>query len=86
MFFLNRNEAVQVLKDVFEMSTLFRLQYVSLIDPNSKSSLSHGYKVLFKVNNDAENQMYMLCEVAGKYGLAIEIEKENLIIIYRPLN
>jgi hypothetical protein len=64
---------------------MFRFQYVSLINPNSKNLLSHGYQVLFKINSDTENQMYLLCNVADKYGLAVEIEKEGLIIIYRPM-
>lgn len=81
---MNRNEAVQVLKDVFEMSRPFHFQYVSLINPNSENSLSQGYQVLFKINFDVEDQMYILCEVADKYALALEIEKEGLITIYRP--
>jgi hypothetical protein len=73
------------MKDVFEMSTLFHFQYVSLINPNAENLLSHGYQVLCKISSDIENQMYILCDVADKYALALEIEKDGLIIIYRPV-
>jgi hypothetical protein len=47
--------------------------------------LSHGYQVLFKVDFDKENEMSILYDVADKYGLAMEITKEGLITIYRPM-
>ncbi len=82
--FLNRNEAVQVMRDIFEMSTLFHFQYISLINPNFENLLSNCYQVLVKTNFNKENQIDILCDVADKYGLALEKEKEGLVIIYRP--
>ena len=67
------------------MSTLFRFQYVSLVNPDSENLLSHGYQLLFKLNFDTENEMSILYDVADKYGLAMEITKIGVIIVYRPM-
>jgi hypothetical protein len=82
---LNRNEAVSVLKEIFEKCTLFDGTYIALMPPNSASLLSKGYQVHLRVPIDERTQNCME-EIAKKHDCHIVIkDKEDIAIIYRPL-
>jgi hypothetical protein len=81
---LNRKEAVQVLKEMFEECTLFDGTYIALMPPNSANLLSHGYQVHIKVPIDNRTQQCMQ-KIAEKNKCTLIIKnKEDVAIIYRP--
>ena len=83
---MKRDEAVKVLKEMFEQCTLFDGQYISLMPPNAAGLLSRGYQVHIKVPIDKNTQDCMK-QVAEKYGCTLAlIEKhgEDVAVIYRP--
>ena len=85
---LNRDEAVLVLKEIFEECTLFDGNYIALMPPNAAGLLSKGYQVHLKVPIDKETQGCMQ-QVAKKYNCAVSMINRNgddVAIIYRPRN
>jgi len=85
VFFLNRAEAVSVLKDILEKTSLFHFKFFSLIPPDGDRLRSHGYQVQVKAHFDRENQLGIMHEIAKKHGLALAIEEEGTVIFYRPV-
>jgi len=83
--FLNRAEAVSVLKDIFEKTSLFHFKCFSLMRPNGDGLRSRGYQVHVKAYFDRGNQLDVMREIAKKHGLTLEIENEGTVIFYRPL-
>ena len=80
---MNRNEAVSILKEIFEKCSLFNGQYLALMPPNAAGLLSHGYQIHLKIPLDDETKKCMM-KILQKYGLAFNEDKEGLAIIYKP--
>jgi len=80
---LNRNGAVELLKEIFEKCTLYDGSYLSLMPPNAAGLLSNGYQIHMKVPFDIETKNCVL-DILRKYGLSLSEDKEGLVIIYKP--
>jgi hypothetical protein len=83
---LNREEAVLVLREIFEKCTLFDGQYIALMPPNAAGLLSQGYQVHLKVPIDKQTQDCML-QISGKYNCCLSFinrSGDDVAIIYRP--
>ena len=84
MSFLNREEAILVLREIFDKCTLFDGTYLSLVPPNVASLLSQGYQVHIKIGLDDETRSCMQ-DILEKHGLALnKEEKKELVIIFKP--
>ena len=88
VFFLNREDAILVLREIFDKCTLFDGTYLSLVPPNAASFLSQGYQVHIKIGLDDETRSCMqdiLDHILEKHGLALnEEEKKESVIIFKP--
>jgi hypothetical protein len=84
---VNRNEAVLVLKEMFEECTLVHGHYLALMPPNAAGLLSHGYQIHLKIPIDEKTRECME-RVAKKYDCALSTLNKNgedIAIIYRPV-
>jgi hypothetical protein len=79
---LNRNEAVSILKEIFEKCALLDGSYVSLVPPNNTKLLTQGYQVHIKAPVDKMAQMCMQKLLDG-HRLAMKMEND-MTIIYEP--
>jgi hypothetical protein len=79
---LNRNEAIAVLKEVFDKFTLFDGQYLCLVPPNTADLFSKGYQIHMK-NPLHSDDLVCMNDILNKYGLELQIKKD-LTIIYKP--
>ena len=80
---MKREEAILVLKELFEKCTNLDGHYLELIPPNAASLLSGGYQIQIKAILDEETRTCMQ-DVLMKYQLTIKVEEANSFIIYRP--
>ena len=81
---LKREEAVLILKEIFDKCTLYDGSWVALMPPNSANILAHGYQVHLKVPLDEQSRSCMQ-DVLQKYELAMMVkENEGLTVIYKP--
>ena len=83
VFCLNREEAIAVLKELFDKCTNLDGHWLSLTPPNASSLLSGGYQILIKTTLD-ETTRNCMQEVLVKYHLTIKITQPDTFIIYRP--
>jgi len=81
---LKREEAMLVLKEIFDKCTLYDGSWVALMPPNSANVLAHGYQLHLKVPLDEQSRSCMQ-DVLQKYDLAMMFkENEGLTVIYKP--
>jgi hypothetical protein len=80
---LRREEAILVLKGLFEKCTTLDGHYLEVLPPNASSRLSGGYQIQIKATLDEETRTCMQ-DVLMKYQLTIKVEEEDSFIIYRP--
>jgi hypothetical protein len=80
---LKRDEAILVLKELFEKCTNLDGHYLELMPPNASTMLSGGYQIQIKTILDEETRTCMQ-DILMKYQLTIKVEEENSFIIYRP--
>ncbi len=83
MFFLKREEAIIVLKELFERCTTLDGHYLEILPPNASSAMSGGYQVVIKTTLDEETRNCMQ-DILVKYHLSIKISDPQTFIIYRP--
>jgi hypothetical protein len=83
MIFLKREEAILVLKELFEKCTNLDGHYLEMIPPNASSRLSGGYQIQIKATLDEETRTCMQ-DVLMKNQLTIKITEPDAFIIYRP--
>jgi hypothetical protein len=78
---MNKQEAASYLKEILNKCNLASDSF-SLIEPNSKDTLSKGYKIriIASMNKACREQVKTITK---KHDLAV-IEEKNQIIIYRP--
>lgn len=79
---MNRNEAIAILKEVFEKCKLLDGTYVSLMPPNSADLESQGYQIHIKTPIDEMAKMCME-KILNNNRLSLKTEND-LAIIYRP--
>jgi len=80
---LKREEAILVLKELFEKCTNLDGHYLELLPPNASGKMSGGYQIEIKATLDEETRTCMQ-DILIKYQLTIKIQDEDSFIIYRP--
>jgi hypothetical protein len=80
---VKREEAILVLKELFEKCTTLDGQWLSLMPPNAGNMLSGGYQILIKTKLDEITRNCMQ-DVLVKYHLTIKITDPETFIIYKP--
>jgi hypothetical protein len=80
---LKREEAILVLKELFEKCTNLDGHYLELLPPNASTKMSGGYQIEIKATLDEETRTCMQ-DILIKYQLTIKIQEEDSFIIYRP--
>jgi hypothetical protein len=81
--YLKREEAILVLKDLFEKCTNLDGHYLELIPPNASTMLSSGYQIQIKATLDEETRTCMQ-DVLMKNHLTIKVTDSDSFIIYKP--
>jgi hypothetical protein len=81
--FLKREEAIIVLKELFEKCTTLDGHYLEILPPNASSSMSSGYQVVIKTALDEETRNCMQ-DVLIKYHLTIKVLDPETFVIYKP--
>ena len=81
--FLKREEAILVLKELFEKCTNLDGHYLELLPPEASKKMSGGYKIQIKATLDEVTRNCMQ-DVLMKNHLTIKIEEEDSFTIYRP--
>ena len=83
VFSLKREEAILVLKELFEKCTFLDGHYLSLTPAGYANSLSKGYQIVIKCELDEETRTCMQ-DILMKNKLSIKIKEADTFIIYRP--
>ena len=84
-FFLNRDEAVKLLKELNLACDRLGEEGIMLMPPDADDVRSHGYQLHIKTKIGGE-KMACIKPIADQYKLAIANEPDkNLIIVYRPM-
>jgi hypothetical protein len=81
--YLKREEAILVLKALFEKCTNLDGHYLELLPPNASSRMSGGYQIKIKATLDEETRTCMQ-DILMKNHLTIKVKEEESFIIYRP--
>ena len=82
---MNREEAVNLLKELNLACDGLGEQGIMLMSPNADDVLSHGYQLHIKASQ-ANEHMACIKPVVERHKLALVHEPEKqLLIIYRPL-
>jgi hypothetical protein len=80
---LKREEAILVLKELFEKCTDMDGRYMSLVPPTSVLPIAHGYQIHIKTGLDIITEKCMQ-DVIDSHNLAMQAFKnEELIIIFK---
>jgi hypothetical protein len=80
--YLKREEAILVLKELFEKCTNLDGHYLEVLPPDASKDLSLGYQIKIKATLDEETRTCMQ-DVLMKNQLTIKVEEDSFII-YRP--
>jgi hypothetical protein len=80
---LKREEAILVLKELFEKCTSLDGHYLEILPPQASIMMSGGYQIVIKTVIDEETRNCMQ-DVLVKYHLTIKIPDHQTFIIYKP--
>lgn len=80
---MKREEAILVLKELFDKCTTLDGHYLEVIPPKAASKLSGGYQIQIKTILDEETRTCMQ-DILMKNHLTIKIEESDSFTIYRP--
>jgi hypothetical protein len=80
---LKREEAILVLKELFENCTNLDGHYLEVIPPNASTRMSGGYQIEIRATMDEETRTCMQ-DILMKNHLTIKITQPDAFIIYRP--
>jgi hypothetical protein len=80
---LKREEAILVLKELFDKCTNLDGHYLELLPPNASTTLSGGYQIEIRTTMDEETRTCMQ-DILMKNRLTIKITQPDAFIIYRP--
>ncbi len=78
--FLKREEAIAILKELFEKCTFLDGRYLALLPPNATTLMSKGYQILIKTPLDEETRICMQ-DILMKHHLTIKITEPDTFII-----
>jgi hypothetical protein len=81
--FLKREEAILVLKELFEKCTTLDGHYLELLPPEASTMMSGGYQIVIKTVLDEYTRNCMQ-DVLMKYHLTIKVQDEQTFTIYKP--
>ena len=84
MLSLKREEAISVLKELFEKCTSLDGHYLALMPDGYAGLLSTGYQILINTSLDEETRNCMQ-DILIKYKLTIKIQEPSTFIIYRSI-
>jgi hypothetical protein len=79
---LKREEAISVLKELFEKCTSLDGHYLALMPTGYAGLISKGYQILINTSLDEETRNCMQ-DILIKYRLTIKIQEASTFIIYR---
>lgn len=80
---MNREEAILVVKELFDKCTYMDGRYLSLVPPTSVEPTAHGYQIHIKTALDELTESCMQ-EVIDQHNLNMQAFKnEELVIIFR---
>lgn len=83
---MNRQEALSLLKEVYQACDRFGEQGVMLMPPDADDVLSHGYQLHIKAPLGNEH-LECMKPIVQKYKLNMNYEPEKqLLVIYRPID
>ncbi len=82
---MKREEAILVLKELFEKCTNLDGHYLELLPPNASSKMSGGYQIEIKATLDEETRTCMQ-DILMKNHLTIKIQEADSFIIYNLTN
>ncbi len=79
---MNREQAVTVIKELFDKCQLMEGKSIKLLPPKENDALSDTFQIHIQTLN---NEMVIMCgnEIARRHHLAV-IQKSGLMIIYKP--
>ena len=81
---MKREEAILVLKELFEKCTFLDGHYLALMPAGYASTMSKGYQILIKTPLDEETRNCMQ-DILMKNKLTIKVKEQDTFIIYRPI-
>ena len=81
---LKREEAISVLKELFEKCTFLDGHYLALMPAGYAGLMSKGYQIVIKCTLDEETRTCMQ-DILMKNGLTIKVKETDTFIIYRPI-
>lgn len=80
---MNRQEAILVVKELFDKCTYMDGRYLSLVPPSGVKPIAHGYQIHIKATFDSETERCMR-EVIDRHNLEVQaFENEELVIIFK---
>ena len=79
---MNREQAVSVIKQIFEKCRYSEGKSIKLMPPKDNNALSNTFQIHIQT---ARNEMLISCieEVAKQNNLAVN-QKDGLLIVYKP--
>ncbi len=85
VFFLNREEAISLLKEIIGVCSVLSGEAIMLMPANADDVLSHGYQLHIKAML-SQHDLSCIKPIVEKHNLSIANEpNKNLLVIYRPL-
>ena len=81
---MKREEAISVLKELFEKCTSLDGHYLALMPAGYAGIISKGYQILINTSLDEETRNGMQ-DILIKYRLTIKIQEPSTFIIYRSI-
>ena len=81
---MKREEAISVLKELFEKCTSLDGHYLALMPAGYAGLISKGYQILINTSLDEETR-YCMQDILIKYMLTIKIQEPSTFIIYRSI-
>lgn len=81
---MKREEAISVLKELFEKCTFLDGHYLALMQAGYAGLMSKGYQIVIKCALDEETRICMQ-DILMKNGLTIKVKEADTFIIYLPI-
>ena len=85
MLSLKREEAISVLKELFEKCTFLDGHYLALMPAGYTGLMTKGFQIVIKCTLDEETRTCMQ-DILMKNGLTIKVKEADTFIIYRPIH
>jgi hypothetical protein len=86
VFALNRQEAVNLIREIDAECRDIRGTSLMLMEPSKENPLSKGYQVYIKMKA-TPSRLKCLRIIAEQYGYKVNVSEDNwLVIIYRPMH